>query len=70
MNEFDEHRREIGVVIASLQNDCDRDVRYLVSQLPGSTDVTSDKGNSVCNLIFLLARYVLNLAKEGYMRSV
>ena len=72
MNEFDEHRHEMGVVITALQNDCDRDVRYLVSQLPGITDVTPDKGDrTVCVILFLLlVCYVPNVAKEEYMRSV
>ena len=71
MNELDEHRHKIGNVIAALQNDCDRDVRYLVSQLPGATDVTSDKGDSACSLIFIYSvSYLLKVLMKEAVYSV
>jgi len=43
VRELDRH--EVNVVIATLQNDYDRDVRHLVSRLPG---ITSANDDTVC----------------------
>jgi len=55
--ELEEHKEDIIRVIAILQNDTDRDVRYLVSQLPSVTISTSDIMTTYvrcCYVIYLL----------------
>ena len=46
-----EHGQNIADVIAALQNDCDRDVRHLLSHLP--PHVTSEPDDVVCVYSFI-----------------
>ena len=42
VDELEQHRQDVSLAIAVLQNDRDRDVRYLAAQLSNVTFSTSD----------------------------